>query len=160
MTNELSRKDENCPATVAERTKPTLVTIGNKQVISSGRWNDDLMVQYVLENARSKWLTVGDLARTAYGQNTPKSKERVRRCLSRLFHALRDRQEFLAIEYDSPRNRAISVKVADLTSALDVQNVIRKLERMRKRRELTSGQYEQAILLLQMKGVCQPGEAA
>lgn len=148
---ELSRKEENSLTKVRERTKPTLVTVGNKQIISSGRWNDELMAEYVLVNGRSKWLTIGELAKVAYGQNMPRTKERVRRCLYKLFsYMLHRNKELLSIEC-GPRNRAMAVKVFSQHSEQDRQNLVVKLERMRKRRELTSDQYEQALIVLESK---------
>jgi hypothetical protein len=149
---EVSCKENTSIAKVIERAKPTFVTIGNKQIISSGRWNNELMADYVFVHGREKWLGVGDLARTAYGQNTPRSKERVRRCLPQLFKALMaTRTELLVVEYGPPHNRARAVKLFDRQSEVDRQNLKIKLERMKKRRELTAEQYERALVVLQEK---------
>jgi hypothetical protein len=149
---ELSRKDENAVAKVTERAKPTLVTIGNRQVISSGRWNDELAAHYVMTHGRDKWLSVGDLAKLAYGQNVPRSKKMVRRRIASLFHTIRNEYgEFLVVEYGPPNNRAKAVKLFDVKSEMERQAVRSRLESMRKRREMTAEQYQSAILVLQEK---------
>src|SRR5262249_44282189 len=118
MTDMIGKED-NSVARVIERTKPTLVTIGNRQIISTGRWNNDCVAQHVLAHGRAKWVTVGDLARLAYGQNTPRSKERVRKCLNRLFRHFLSLGELLVVEYAPPRNRASAVKVYTPDSVLE-----------------------------------------
>lgn len=153
MQMELLRKEDQTQVAVRpERSKPTLVTVGNKQIISSGRWNDELMAEYVIANGRAKWLTIGNLARTAYGNGSPRSKERVRQCLHKLFKILMTTfGELLVVEYGPPFNRARSVKLFDRKSELDRQTLKNKLEKMRQRRELTAEQYEKAIIVLQEK---------
>mgnify|MGYP001605570804 CR=1 FL=1 len=151
---ELSGKDEKAVTRVTERSKPTLVTIGNRQVISSGRWNNELMADHILVNGRLKWLTIGELSKVAYNDGSPRNKKRVRQCLHQLFRTLMLKHgELLVIEYGSPNNRAKAVKLFDCTSEIDRQNLEIKLDRMRKRRELSMEQYENAVLILQDKEV-------
>src|SRR4051812_34672466 len=136
---------------VKAKTKPTLVVIGTRTMISTGRWNADLMADYILENGRDKWLSVGHLARVGCGSNTLPTKKRVRTKLSSLFTHFCERGEFLAVEYGGNHNAAMSVKVADLNAASDHQSVVLKLERMRKHKELTQDQYERFTALLHVK---------
>jgi hypothetical protein len=58
--------DENGKV-AAKRAKPTLVTVGNRQVISTGRWNDEVMGDFVIDHGQHRWLQIGELARIAYG---------------------------------------------------------------------------------------------
>ena len=146
---EVSRKDEgNSVAVVTERAKPTLVMIGDRQVISSGLWNDSLMADYVLANGRLKWIPVGELAKVAYGQNIRNSKKRVRRRLSTLLNELLLRGEFLVIEYGPPHNHACTVKLFHEGSDVERQAVHLKLEKMRKRQVMTAEQYEMALTVI------------
>jgi ubiquinone/menaquinone biosynthesis C-methylase UbiE len=141
--------EEKSLARVVERPKPTLVTVGKRQVISSGRWNDGIMADYVLLHGRAKWLPIRDLARVAYCNGTPRSQERVRACLHKLFRTVLSRGELLVIEYGPPHNSAKALKIFDKNSELERQTLQSKLERMRQRRELSSEQYEHAMLLWQ-----------
>lgn len=135
---------------VTERAKPELVTIGNRQVISSGRWNNNLMADYVMLHGGAKWLSVGELGKVAWGQNTPTTKVRTRKCLSKLFtYLLVSHGRLLVIEYGGPNNCATAVKMYDPQSEQDRQVLAAKLERMFKRRELTAELYDSAISVLQ-----------
>jgi len=136
---------------VIERTKPTLMTIGDRQVVSSGRWNDECMAQFVLANGRDKWLTIGEIARVAYMANTPRNKERARKCLASLFRHLMALGELLVIEYGPPHGRAMGVKLYAGGSEAEAQSMVSKLDRMRKRSELSTKSYEQAVALLDDK---------
>jgi len=153
MNIEQSRKDEpTSVAKVTERAKPTLVEIGNHQVISSGCWNDELVAEFMLLNGRLRWVEVGELARLAFCRSTPKGKERVRRSLHKLFKTLlNDYGELLAIEYSDVRGRAKQVKIFDPTCDGDCAAIEHRLERMRTRKELSDGQYESAIKALKKK---------
>jgi hypothetical protein len=130
-----------------ERTKPTLLTLDNgRQVISTGRWNDSVMAGFVLAN-RDRWIKVGELAKVGCGGNTIPNKRRVRSHVNGLFLELLQRGVFMAVETGS-RNETQAVKVADPTSEADRQNVQIKMERMRKRREITAERYERAMEVL------------
>jgi hypothetical protein len=145
---DLFGKESTSVATVTERAKPALITIGDKQMISTGRWNDGLMADYVSENGLVKWIQIGELAKVACGSNTIPNKKRVRARLSGLFMELRNRGMFLAVEYNGEHNSATAVKIADIASEQDRQNVRARLERMWKRKELTSEQYEKSENLI------------
>lgn len=150
---EVSSKGEGksvVPTT--ERAKPILVTVGNRQIISSGRWNDKVMADYVLTNGRSKWVSVGALAKVAYGHQDMTTKRKVRRYLHSLFLLLVvERDEFLVIEYEPKRGRAMAVKLFEQGSEMDRQALHLKLEKMRSRSELTAAQYGNALSCLQGK---------
>ena len=140
-------KENTSVTNIAGRTKPTLVTIGNKQVISNGRWNDILMADYVSEHGQDKWIQIGKLA-GVLGANTIPNKKRVRKGLSRLFMELRNRGLFLVVEYNGDYNSANAVKVADISSEQDRQNVMARLARMWKRKELTEDEYHKSQNLI------------
>ena len=142
-------KDNNLPVKSGERAKPTLVTVEEgRKIILGGRWNDGLMADYVIGNGSDKWLTVGHLAKVGCGSNTIPNKKRVRNNLSSLFLELMNRGMFLAIEYGDDFKAASAVKIADLKSVEDRQNVETKLDGMKKRKELTSEKYDRAITLV------------
>jgi hypothetical protein len=150
---ELLSKENTSVAKQTERTKPTLVTIGKRQVISSGRFNVDLMADWVSENAQKEFVKVGELA-GVLGANTIPNKKRVRKGLSPLFLALLKRGLWLAIEYQgkrsdiAPANAATAVKIADMGSEQDRQLVKAKLKRMQRSRELSAEQYDGAMKVL------------
>lgn len=133
---------------VTPRSKPELITVGKRKIISTGRWNNEVMADYVLEYGVERWLKIGELASVGCASNTIASKMRVRSRLSSLFKELRARGTFLAIEYNDDHSAASAVKIADLRSETDRQNVLDKLESMKKRKEMTQSQYEQSIALL------------
>jgi hypothetical protein len=135
---------------VIERTKPTLITVGKRQIISSGRWNNDLMADYVMMHGACRYIPIGELAKTAYMQAMPRNKERVRKNIFHLFRTILLKYgRLLVVEYGSPHNRAQAVKLFDTSSDLDRKALWPKIERMRKRRELSETQYEMAVEVLQ-----------
>lgn len=131
-------------------TKPTFLDVGGKQVISTGKWNNDLMGDYVLEHGRAKWVSVAELAKTSYLQSMPRTKARVRQCLHQLVNNLLARGFLLVIEYSGPHGRAQAVKIADPTSELDRQAADAQIERRRRRKEWSTAQYERALSILRM----------
>lgn len=133
------------------RSKPSLVTIGKRTIISTGRWNNEVMADYVIKEGGTRWIKIGELAGVGCASNTIATKKRVRNKLSSLFKELRARGIFLAIEYDGDNSAASAVKIADLSSDKDRQNVLDKLENMKRRKEVTQEQYEKSIALLHKK---------
>ncbi len=131
------------------RTAPTLVSVGNKQVSSSGRWNDALMAQYVMEHGRKKWLDIRELARVAYLSASPANQTRVRQCLHKLFtHLMKQHAEILAVEYNGKNRSASAVKLYDGKTEAERQAATIKLDRMKLRGEIAAEQYTQALELL------------
>lgn len=131
------------------RSKPTFVMIGDRELISNGRWNNDLMADYVMRH--DDWLTVGTLSRTAYGNGSPRMKKRVRQCLPKLFSKLLSLGRLLVIEYGPPHNRAQAIKLFDPSDPLEHQLVQTKIKRMRDRKTLSDEQYEKAMFLVSMQ---------
>jgi hypothetical protein len=145
--NDLPGK-EITPVKIIGRTKPELVTIGDNQIVPGGRWNNDTMADFVLQEGQKDWVSIGRLAKVGCGSNTIPNKKRVRSRLSQLFMTFRKRGEFLAVDYGGDHNSAMGVKVADIKKLEDRKNVEAKLERMRKRKEMTQQNYEQTMDLL------------
>ena len=135
-------------AKITGRAKPTIITIGKKQVISSGQWNNAQVIDYVIARGSGRWITVGELARFVHLHASPTNKGKVRRCLARLYNALLfEHGLFLVTEY-GPHNQAMAVKLLDQKSELELQAAELKLDRMRKRREMSNEQYDEAMRIL------------
>lgn len=145
---DLSSKENTSVAKLTERTKPALVQVGEHQIILHGRWNHELIADHVAENGRDRWIGIGELAKIGCGANTIPNKKRARGKLSELFKMLRSRGLFLAVEYSGDHGSATAVKIADLNSEQDRQNVQDRLERMKRRKELSQDEYFKAMQLL------------
>jgi hypothetical protein len=144
MMDEIGK--ENAP--VFGKPKPEMLSVGDRKFISNGRWNNNLMADYVLEYGKDDWIPIGRLARDGCGANTIPNKKRVRSRLSQLFTVFLERGKFLAVAYDGDHNSATAVKVADVKLTEDRRSVEAKLERMRKRKEMSQEKYEWSIRLL------------
>ena len=129
------------------RVKPVLVVVNNREVTSHGLFNPGLMADYVDHHGRGKWLKVGELARTAYGQNTERSRIGTRRALPRLFWVLFQRSDLLIYEYGE-HGRIEAVKICDANLEQDRQCADAKLTRMKQRKEMSTEQYDKALTML------------
>jgi hypothetical protein len=129
------------------RSQPVLVVVNKRQIASHGLFNPGLMADFVDHHGRSKWLKVGELARTAYGQNTERSRVCARRALPRLFWVLFQRSDLLIYEYGE-HGRIEAVKICDVSLEQDRQCVEAKLTRMKQRKEMTTEQYDKALAIL------------
>ncbi len=136
-----------------QRPKPTLIMIGKREVLSTGRWNDPAMADYVIKEGKDRWIKIGELASVGCARNTIDTKKLVRGRLSALFRELRSRNLFLAIRYNDDFNAASEVKIADLKAKDERKHVTDKLESMRRRKEMSQEQYEKTIELLH-KQIC------
>ena len=128
---------------LTERAKPSLVTIGNHQIISSGCWNDGLLADYLMLHGTIKWVPIGELAKVAWNQNNIANKQRARRYISRLWnYLLVHRGQLLAVEYAATgRHQAQAVKIYNPKSPEDRQWIEMRLERMKHNKEFTSERY-------------------
>jgi len=131
-----------------QRQQPILTTIGKKQIISSGRWNDIVIADYILANGK-RTIEVSELAKIAYGHNSNDTKEKVRRYLHKIFTMLVDRGAFMVREHEPPHGRVIAVRL-DTGSAADRQHIQEHLDRMLHRREWSIERYERAKMLLEV----------
>src|SRR5262245_49220329 len=112
------------------RALPTFERVGNRQVLSSGRWNDIKMADYIMEHGQLRWIEISELAKTAYGHNNKDTKTKARRYLHKIFTLLIDRGVFMVTEYEPQRGRAaLAVKLHDRSSDADRQHIADKLER-------------------------------
>lgn len=137
-----------------ERAKPELILIGEegakRSIISSGRWNDELMARYVKEHGDGKWIKIGELARVAWGQNNIPNKRRVRAYLSKLWKLLLIDGHLLSIEYEAEGHRpAQAVKLYDPSNPAERKALNEKVEKMLSSRELTIDLYKTAKERLQ-----------
>jgi hypothetical protein len=131
------------------KSEERIVTVRGRQQIAGGRWSHELVYQWLMENARDKYQDIGDLARFACGSKTKPTIKRARGRLSGLFNVFLDHGQFLAVHYDkNNHNAAISVKVADVSKQEDFDNVLAKLDRMRKHKELSEETYRRTVALL------------
>lgn len=134
---------------VVPRSKPHLIQVGNRYLSSDGRFHYSLAATYLLSNARSRMVAVGELAKVFYGANIPINKRRIRRRLPEVFKMLLlERRELLVIDADATTGRALAVKIYDPRSELDRQTIRPKLERMERRKELSNELFDQALKIL------------
>lgn len=140
-------------AVVKERTKPELITVGKRTVITNGRWNDDKMADHVLENGQDKWLPIAELAKVL-GANTQANRKRVSKHATSLFKTFRERSLWLAVEYAGSHGSTTAFKVADFNSKVDRQAVLGQLERMKRRKLMTMEEYEKSVRLFYVMDVC------
>ena len=132
------------------RAKPTFVEIGNRRVISTSKWNDDLIASHVIERGRDKWISIGELAGVAYGAKMKSNLDRARKHVSTLFPVVLQHGLVLAIKRNpSRRNQIDAVKIYTGGSQLEQERMIVQLEGMRKRRETTSSRYLRSMSIIQ-----------
>lgn len=142
----------NMAATTADRVKPEIVTIGNREITSHGLWNNAVLADWLMLNAQRKWISIGELAKIAWHQNTLTTKKRARRNLSRLWHYLLvERGRLLVVEYETDgHHRAQAVKLYDPQAPHEREIIELRLARMTKNKELTEDRYQRAIGLLSL----------
>jgi 16S rRNA C1402 (ribose-2'-O) methylase RsmI len=137
MGKELSRK----------RTPPTITTVNGRSYVSSGRWNDIAIADYILANGRNRAIEVKELAKVGWGHITVDTKNKARRYLHKVKALLIDRGVLVVTELGK-HNEAITVKVYDPSVPADRQHAFTWIERMRARGELSAERYERAKGLL------------
>lgn len=138
-------------ATLArQRSKPTLIPIGNRMVSSDGRFHASLAADYLLTQARKQWVKVADLAKVFCGANTIDGKRRVRKNMFRVFESLLNHGEFLVYE-TATNGRINAVKLLDVKSDAERQAVHPQLTRMKQRNLLTGVKYEKALQVIELQ---------
>src|SRR5262245_54090643 len=91
--------------------KPTLVTIGDRQAMSHGMWNHDVIAKHLIENAES-WHPVGELARIVWQRSSETTRREVCRRLAALKRVMLDNhKQLIVVHYNGPRNSANEVKL-------------------------------------------------
>lgn len=149
-------------ALARQEAKPELITIGKKQIIATGRWNDYRVMEHIIANARKEWMPVGELARFAWGQNNIANKRRARAYLGRLWRLMMvEKQLLLSIHYDPlSHSQATMVKVYDPENESERAALNKKLTKLFHNRELTEESYSTALELLGEKSSPTDEEAA
>jgi hypothetical protein len=150
---------------VAFRAKPTLITLeGGRQITSTGRWNDGLLLGYLQEHEikyqekiaarfypeklKYGWVDIGELAKVAYGQNSLDSKKKVRRSLTSLFKFALAEGVVIVVNYDVKTRRALAAKVLDPKNRDEVMVLNAKLDRLIDSYELSAEQHARVKALL------------
>jgi hypothetical protein len=156
------RPDNECKG----RKPAALIPLGStgRQITSTGRWNDGLLLGYMVqaeieyqarvlvaanaEAARERfhrgWITVGELARVAYGQNSLETKAKTRTRLTTLFHFALLEGVVINLDYDfgtGGHGRVVAAKVFDKTDAEEVRKLDMRLTKLLARRELSEELY-------------------
>ena len=135
-----------------KRQTPVLVKDGHKTFISTHRWSDHAVLNFIREDSSGKWIDLGEIAKVAYGHNTASGRDRVRRNLPKLFRfALFGHQTFLITQTEGPHDKAISIKHLNPASEDEVDRGKEKLARMRRRKELSDDMYYHAMRILEPK---------
>lgn len=106
MNTNLPSKDENTAvAKVTARSEPTFVQIGKRQVISTGKWHPSKMADYLAIHGLDRWVSVGELAWTAFLSGSIENNEKVRVRLASLESELLERGKVMIRETGHPMVR-------------------------------------------------------
>lgn len=133
-----------------QRSKPTLVQVGNRIVTSDGRFHVSLVAEYLLSRGRAEWVKVPDLAKVFAGGATIDGKKRVRKNMFHVLTALLSHGEFLVYETVS-NGRINAVKLLDVKSEQECQAARHQVERMRQRHQLSTAKYERALQVIDLQ---------
>jgi len=129
------------------RPKPQFLTVGEgrteRKLCSTMRFHPPLAAAYMLDH-RKEWVTVGELARTFYGANTPTGKGKIRRRMAELFNHLLEHHSAVLL-YEFSDFRIAAVKIHDGSSEQDRQAADVRIERMAKRCQWTQLQLDRIL---------------
>lgn len=139
------------------RAQPILQTVGKRQVISTGRWNDLVIADYIMQHGGSRRIEISELAKIAYGHNNKDTKTKVRRYLHKIRAMLIDRGALLVVNYEPPYNRAVAVWL-NSGSPEDHEHLDQTFEKMKLRGELSIERFERAMLLLSTQSLPTPAQ--
>ena len=135
-----------------QRSKPSLVKLGDRYLSSDGRFHPNLAADYLLANGRQGWVKVADLSKVFCGANTIDGKRRVRKNLFSVFtYLLLKHDEFLVYETVGSNRRTNAVKLLDVTSEQERQAARPQLDRMRQGLEKAGVKYENAVRVIETK---------
>jgi hypothetical protein len=136
--------------TIVKRSKPTLMSLGNRIVPSDGRFHPDLAAQYIRDHGgRTRWIPTGELARVFFSGNNPHNKRRVRQRFFRIWNETLKAGALLVVEFDPRTRGAVACKLYDPRSREEQQYVHARLARMNSQRFLKADQLQQATALAQ-----------
>jgi hypothetical protein len=142
-----------------QRSKPTLIQLGNRMVSSDGRFHSLLAADYLLSNGRHEWVKVADLSRMFCGANTIDGKRRIRKNMSHVFMHLLNQGEFLVYE-TATNGRINAVKILDMKSDQERQSAGPQLERMKRSHQLTNAKYEKALKVIELQAIVTASSAS
>lgn len=126
------------------RLAPEVITIGKRQVISSGQFNVPLVATKLIEDGVNDWVSVSEIAKYAYGKSFLANNRRVRGKLSVLRRYLIPRG-FLLITEGRPVEH---LKIYVEASAFERQLAETALRKMRTRSDTSAAVYEMAERLV------------
>jgi hypothetical protein len=131
------------------RKPPMLIEVGDRQVISSGRWNDQVMADYALLHCRDEWGDIGELARLVFRNNSEARRKYVRHRLSKLFNYLFDNHgQMLVVEYNGPNHSASAIKIYDGKTEAERQAMRARLAKMKQAGDIRADKYNRCLELL------------
>lgn len=130
--------------------KPSLIKVGSRYISSDGRFHSDLAADYIMANARQKFVNIGEIARVFTGANTIPGKKRARKNMAAVFYRLLSRGEFL-LYHTGTNGRIDMVKLLDVKSEMERQQALPQLERMKQRRQLSNEKYEKALQVIELQ---------
>jgi hypothetical protein len=138
-----------------EQVQPQLIELGDRSISTHG-FQSDLFRQHleshlVQAKAKWQWCDIPCATRTVSGgRATPMAKKQMRQRVARLFLFLLNRDKFLLVKYDGPRQQITEMKLFDPEQASDAERQYAhyQLQRMRKRGEIQASTYNRAAAFL------------
>lgn len=130
-----------------------LVKVGDRSVSAHG-FRVDLVRQHLEEHltGEQKWCEVGCLAKTMFGKNIESNRKQIRRRIAPTFISLLSKYgAFLVIQYDltkKGRGKILAVKLYEHGDGAERQYANLQLDRMHRRRQVTTQIMEQAQMVL------------
>jgi len=131
---------------VTRRHKPELVKIGRRWVSKDHRWHNGLMADYIEEKAIDRWVTMGDLAKVAFGGNTVCNRDRARSKIAGLFNTLLERGKLLVRQFDE-RDRNYAVKLFNPADQYERKLIEKRASSELRRKERISGRLSSLLTL-------------
>lgn len=125
---------------VKQRPLPTIISIGNREVISTGQFVPDLVAEKIIRDGINEWVSISDLAKFAYGKSFLANNQRVRGYIWKMRRDLLVRGFLLIAE-----GRPIEHVKIFVGSGQERQLAKPLLAKMRKRSDISAELYEKAI---------------
>lgn len=125
------------------RAKPELVVVGKREIISTGQFNVDLVVDKIIRDGKDEWVSVSDIARLAYSRSRKDTNKLVRRYIWRLRRAMLARGHLLLAE-----GRPVEHVKIFIGGAHETQLATFLLANMRKRSDFSAEYYDKAVSLV------------
>ena len=140
---------------IATRKQAELTKIGNRYVSDDLRWHNDLMAKLLIQRSRDapdKWTQIEELARTAFGINNEKSREKARKKIAPLMSYLIDEYDLLLVSEDDFKpgtriKRRWRVKILNPNSMADRSLAASWIAKMRLTNELRADKEQKAFAI-------------